>query len=779
MLAVVLTIARATILKDMIDAAPLFAGMGILLQGSFADWATVALLAAFSILIVRPFDTYRSANVIAYIHIGLCLVLSLWGISNIAATRLLGEPVTKDWLIFSDIFNSTYMWETTRAMLSFGKVAIAIIGIAVFCIGTILFSIVINRSPYKVLFVSLLGLGFAGTASTVGGHIDHRKTANAAVAFVASVMREDTSASRLADAADEARLPKDIVGIADHVERPAVPEGQIRNVVFFVMESTAARFVDGFGGEYGVTPNLAGVRSSAISFQQAYAHVPATNYALVALNAAIVPELSANSMTEYRPDMRIDSIAEELKARGLRTGFFSSPDVRFQNTDGFARYAGYDTVMDGGDWPCAFGLYHYDQDPDSLLDTSNDLCTVPAVMAWINEQPDTPFFATIWTGMTHYPYYAGNDVRTYVEDDDLNKYLNALRIGDQAFGDLTAALESAGHLDDTLIVVLGDHGEAFGEHGTYSHGSAIYEENLHIPLLFVNRNLFSGQSSDIIAATSDIAPTVFDLMGIPAPASWQGASVFAQDRPDGTLFFAPWNGFQIGFRDGSRKFMTNAHTGATELYDLATDPNERNNLAPHEPEAVAAAQASLAAWIKTQDIRTRALLSADDAQVATDPAPTEMVIYASGTFNENPPIAEIRLDGQLIGSINVSGSVSNAEAAVDDAAIAAAVSAYSLPMPDVACPKQLSVTFANDAWAGDGQTGDTNLSIARIEIGETQYWPSQFTRLTDSEGGEWAGLYTFWTNGTAELTLALDPSCLVSGVSGGTPAVVQENPSTP
>jgi lipoteichoic acid synthase len=405
---------------------------------------------------------------------------------------------------------------------------------------------------------------------------------------------------------------------------------------------------------------------------------------------------------------------------------------------------------------------------------------VPAVMDWINEKPDAPFFAIIWTGMTHYPYYTGDDVQTYVEDDDLNKYLNALRTGDQALGDLTKALEAAGHLDDTLIVVLGDHGEAFGEHGTYSHASAIYEENLHIPLLFVNRKLFSGQSSQIIAGTSDVAPTVLDLMGLPAPASWQGQSLFARGRPDGMLFFAPWNGFQIGFRDGSRKFMANAHTGKIEIYDLATDPDERINLAPLEPEAVAAAQVSLASWIRTQDRRTLALLSAQDSQAAvSDTAPTKIVIYATGTFYQTPPIAEVQLDGQPIGSISVSSSLSNADVAVDEAAIAAAVSPYSLPLPDVSCPKHLSITFANDAWAGEGQSGDTNLSIARIDIGDKQYWPWQFTLLTDSAGAEWEGLYTFWTNGSAGLTLSLDPSCLATGFVGDIPAALHEASNAP
>ncbi|TGR89203.1 hypothetical protein EN834_36835, partial [bacterium M00.F.Ca.ET.191.01.1.1] len=74
----------------------------------------------------------------------------------------------------------------------------------------------------------------------------------------------------------------------------------------------------------------------------------------------------------------------------------------------------------------------------------------------------------------------------------------------------------------------GDHGEAFGEHDDYVHASAIYEENVHIPLIMINKHLFHDQVVQSVGGIVDIAPTILDILGLPLPKQWQGRSLFRE-----------------------------------------------------------------------------------------------------------------------------------------------------------------------------------------------------------------------------------------------------------
>jgi hypothetical protein len=168
--------------------------------------------------------------------------------------------------------------------------------------------------------------------------------------------------------------------------------------------------------------------------------------------------------------------------------------------------------------------------------------------------------------------------------------------------DATVALvrEYVAKHKDTLVVVVGDHGEAFGRHGQSGHASMVYEENVHVPFVLINPRLFKGETFDAVGGVVDVAPTVLDLMALPAPPRWQGRSLFDPGRGGRTYFFAPWSDYLFGMREGNLKTIYNATTGSHELYDLSADPRETKNLAADMPDVVAGAQRRLAAWVQYQ-----------------------------------------------------------------------------------------------------------------------------------------------------------------------------------
>src|SRR6185295_3805340 len=110
-----------------------------------------------------------------------------------------------------------------------------------------------------------------------------------------------------------------------------------------------------------------------------------------------------------------------------------------------------------------------------------------------------------------------------------DQYRNALHYADAAVGALFEALRQRGLDRNTLFVLLGDHGEAFGQHeGNIGHTLFVYEENVHVPLLFVAPGLTDRQL-DVVRAASliDVAPTVLDLLGWEAPQVYQGQTLLA------------------------------------------------------------------------------------------------------------------------------------------------------------------------------------------------------------------------------------------------------------
>ena len=100
----------------------------------------------------------------------------------------------------------------------------------------------------------------------------------------------------------------------------------------------------------------------------------------------------------------------------------------------------------------------------------------------------------------------------------MNRYLNSVAWTDQVVGNLADALQSAGLAENTLLVIMGDHGEAFQEHGQSVHNFSVYNEEVRIPLMFVNPQVIPRRIDvTALARQIDIAPSILDLAGIAAP----------------------------------------------------------------------------------------------------------------------------------------------------------------------------------------------------------------------------------------------------------------------
>ena len=234
-----------------------------------------------------------------------------------------------------------------------------------------------------------------------------------------------------------------------------------------------------------------------------------------------------------------------------------------------------------------------------------DRCAVDGMIQFIEKDPARPFFVMAWSQQTHHPYERTpgvpliDFVREPVTDAyDLNHYLNVLHETDRHLARLFETIRRNRLQDDTLIVVTGDHGQAFGSpHDGYMQGRNVYEEDVNVPLLVWYPRLYkSAARSATIGSHVDLAPTIADLAGFPIAPDWQGRSLFDAKRAPRAYFYVAEDHFTLGVREENWKYSFDLREGTEELYDLRTDPTEQHNLAAVQPERCARLRQRLAAW---------------------------------------------------------------------------------------------------------------------------------------------------------------------------------------
>ncbi|ARV06048.1 hypothetical protein BTO04_04730 [Polaribacter sp. SA4-10] len=159
-----------------------------------------------------------------------------------------------------------------------------------------------------------------------------------------------------------------------------------------------------------------------------------------------------------------------------------------------------------------------------------------------------------------------------------NRYDNGISQADNYIKEVFKRLSSKGYLENSIVVITADHGEALGERGEFGHGRNVYTDKILIPTLIYDTDTVQYKNTDY-ATSVDIAPTIVDRLGLPIPESWEGNSLFSKENREFTFHQMSENYAIIHTKDNFRfKYVYNNKTQEEELFELKTDLYETNNI---------------------------------------------------------------------------------------------------------------------------------------------------------------------------------------------------------
>jgi lipoteichoic acid synthase len=571
----------------------------------FYDVVYVLVLMGVFLLLLKIAEAKKSISLFfTWLFVIVSFSSLVAGILNIRVVETIGQPFDYPWFYYSDFLKSA----DSHAALSSNISTEYILQLLMICLSAIFSCIVViilgdlflQKFPMKkLLSFSLSGccIIYLVIAFPSLKHYNwsYEKLANPIVAFGESInplaKQTELFTMKIADSLRfEQPQPNNKINSLKI-------NSNIKNVILFVMESTPAEYVQPYATEYKVTPELEKHLSHSVIFDNIYAHAPATNNSMVSILASIYPWISYNCITKEHPDISIPTLSSELKKHGYRTAFFNSADNRYQKADEFLAKRKFDEIKDCSALSCG-DYFEVKDEKSAFMNGKDDECTANDLSGWIKKNRTSPFFVMMWTYQTHYPYFVSGPEKTYNSSDPIfNRYLNAVNHSDQALGKILEELERNNLSESTLVVVVGDHGEAFGRHDQIVHAAGIYEENLHVPCILINPS-FKGQHNSAAGGLVDIAPTIMNQLGYTAAPVWQGKNLFTKEENDRVYFFTPWADYLFGYREGNKKFIFNATKNLTEVYDLKNDPFETKNLALDYSENVNISHQRIAGWVQ-------------------------------------------------------------------------------------------------------------------------------------------------------------------------------------
>jgi arylsulfatase A-like enzyme/Tfp pilus assembly protein PilF len=369
--------------------------------------------------------------------------------------------------------------------------------------------------------------------------------------------------------------------------------GTPTNVILITLDTTRADRMGFLGSPLGLTPNLDALARQASVFSRAYAHVPLTTPSHATILTGTYPQF--NHLGDLGTALASDLpyLPAVLHQHGYETAAFVGSQVLDPKS---AAAPGFDRGFDTYD----AGFHSRREGEDRYASEERRAATVVNhALTWLKEGRRKPVFLWVHLYDPHDPY---DPPEPFKSKYAATPYDGEIAYVDSALGTFFAGLKAASRYDSSVIAIVADHGEAFGEHGEESHGFFLYDETVHVPLLIklpVGRTATARISGRV--GLVDVAPTLLRSAGVEVPSQMQGESLIAMSgEKKGTERFAysetdyPQRAFGWSWLRSLRagKYLY-IDAPRRELYDESADPKALHNLAEASPALADTLQAQL------------------------------------------------------------------------------------------------------------------------------------------------------------------------------------------
>jgi phosphoglycerol transferase MdoB-like AlkP superfamily enzyme len=358
-----------------------------------------------------------------------------------------------------------------------------------------------------------------------------------------------------------------------------------KNVIFIILESVGSKqFLRNGTPVKEVTPFLYGQKDNSIIFSDLHNTFPASTRSHVALATGGLTVTWGSVFDQLEYPYAGQTLVSAFAQDGRSTALFSADNLNFENINKFYRNLGFDLIYDPTSETNEFrsqnSIHSWGIDEKVVVDKA---------IPWM-KAAKKPFFLNLLTITTHHPYGAPSTFSSRFQDtDNLSKYKTAVSYIDSIIASIVKQLEESNLAKDTLLFIVGDHGEAFGDlhKNNFVHKNYLYEENIRNFLMIVDlEKRIVPISSKRRGSVADVMPTILATQGIALDDHVIGQNLLSETYLEKiTYFHKSSEPEQWGLRDGEWKFISGINDGSRpELYNLEDDPDEVKNLADKHKE---------------------------------------------------------------------------------------------------------------------------------------------------------------------------------------------------
>jgi len=408
------------------------------------------------------------------------------------------------------------------------------------------------------------------------------------------------------------------------------------NVIFVSFDALQASHMSCLGYFRQTTPNIDRIAKEGFLFKNAISQSSWTVPATMSYFTSLYPSQHKliNKYLTYNDKEKILSslknlspgtitLAEILKGNGYVTGAFTG-DAGVGAIFGFGQ--GFDTYFEGP----KFGG----------MDKS-----IPAALEWLKQNSQNRFFLFLHGYDVHGQYdpprgftrefvnppykgrlKGGKKEEAAIREQGLEKgpvnltdedvrfwralYDEKIKDVDERFGRFMDELENMGLMENTIIILVSDHGTEFYEHKRFDHGFSLYDELIRVPIIFRIPHTKAGMLIEDQVRSIDVMPTLLELLGIKVSdrvnKQMQGVSLVPCMKGVHMVLtaFAETDYRFYSYKRAIRtpdglKFIYSLDTGVKELYNLKEDPQELNNLVDKDRRSAYELEQKLFAWLKS------------------------------------------------------------------------------------------------------------------------------------------------------------------------------------